>query len=107
MEDVSTKAEDLLTLGDGRLIPPSVLTHPFKPLDCIEGSQIVQTAPDAVTVKIVAGAAYTQGHTDRLITELQARLGASVRIDVQLVDKLEMSKNGKFKWVISHVPLGI
>ena len=56
MDDVTTKAEDVLTLKDGRLISPSVLTHPFKPLDCIEGSQIVQTAPDAVTVRIVAGA---------------------------------------------------
>ncbi len=41
MDDVTTKAEDVLTLKDGRLISPSVLTHPFKPLDCIEGSQIV------------------------------------------------------------------
>ena len=45
-EDVTTKAEDLLRLRDGRLIPPSVLTHPFKPLDSIEGSQIVQTDLD-------------------------------------------------------------
>ena len=30
-----------------------------------------------------------------------------VRIEVQLVPQLEMSKNGKFKWVISEVPLGI
>ncbi|HEY7497045.1 MAG TPA: hypothetical protein VH740_00955 [Vicinamibacterales bacterium] len=107
MDDVTTKAEDVLTLGDGRLISPSVLTHPFKPLDCIEGSQIVQTARNAVTVRIVAGPAYTPAHTHHLITELAARLGADVTIDVQMVDRLETSKNGKFKWVISHVPLGI
>ena len=53
MDDVTTKAEDVLTLKDGRLISPSVLTHPFKPLDCIEGSQIVQKAPDHVVIRIV------------------------------------------------------
>jgi phenylacetate-CoA ligase len=107
MEDVTTKAEDVLTLKDGRLISPSVLTHPFKPLDCIEGSQIVQTAPDAVTVRIVAGAGYTDAHTSHLTTELQYRLGDDVRIEIRKVDRLEYSPNGKFKWVISHVPLGI
>lgn len=107
MADVTTKAEDTLTLKDGRLISPSVLTHPFKPLDCIEGSQIVQTAPDAVTVRIVPGGDYTDAHTRHLIDELGERLGSDVKVDVQLVDRLETSSNGKFKWVISHVPLGI
>jgi phenylacetate-coenzyme A ligase PaaK-like adenylate-forming protein len=107
MEDVTTKAEDLLTLKDGRLISPSVLTHPFKPLDCIEGSQIVQTAPDRVTVRIIPGPAYTPAHTSHLVGELKSRLGADVTIDVQMVDALETKANGKFKWVISHVPLGI
>ena len=107
MDDVTTKAEDMLTLKDGRLISSSVLTHPFKPLDSIEGSQIVQTAPDAVTVRIIPRPDYSDALTRHLITELQARLGDDVRIDVQMVDQLETSSNGKFKWVISRVPLGI
>jgi phenylacetate-CoA ligase len=107
MDDVTTKAEDVLTLKDGRLISPSVLTHPFKPLDCIEGSQIVQTAPDMLTVRLIPGAAYTKAHTEHLVRDLQARVGADVHIDVRMVDRLEMSANGKFKWVVSHVPLDI
>ena len=107
MDDVTTKAEDTLTLKDGRLISPSVLTHPFKPLDAIEGSQIVQTAPDAVTVRIVPGPGYNAAHTTHLIRELGARLGADVHIEVKMVDALEVSPNGKFKWVISRVSLGI
>jgi phenylacetate-CoA ligase len=107
MDDVTTKAEDVLTLRDGRLISPSVLTHPFKPLDCIEGSQIIQTALDRIVVKIVRGADYTPAHEQHLVSELQARLGADVRIDLEMVDRLEPSKSGKFKWVISKVPLGV
>ncbi len=107
MDDVTTKAEDLLTLKDGRLISPSVLTHPFKPLDCIEGSQIVQTAHDAITVKIVAGSGYTDWHTQHLTTELQQRLGQDVEIRIERVDALEHLASGKFKWVVSEVPLGI
>jgi phenylacetate-CoA ligase len=107
MDDVTTKAEDVLTLRDGRLISPSVLTHPFKPLDSIEGSQIVQTALDHIVVKIVRGPGYTPAHEQHLVTELKARLGEDVRVDLEMVDRLEPSANGKFKWVVSHVPLGV
>ncbi len=107
MNDVTTKAEDVLTLKDGRLISPSVLTHPFKPLTSIQGSQIVQTAPDAVTVRLIPGPGHTDELTRHLVAELQMRLGADIAIDVAMVDQLEASANGKFKWVISHVPLGI
>jgi phenylacetate-CoA ligase len=107
MEDVTTKAEDVLTLGDGRLISPSVLTHPFKPLDCIEGSQIVQTEPNTVVVRLIPRDTYTDWHTQHLVTELKARLGDDVAVEVRFVDQLETSKNGKFKWVISRVPLGL
>jgi phenylacetate-CoA ligase len=107
MDDVTTKSEDMLTLKDGRLISPSVLTHPFKPLDCIEGSQIVQMDPQTVIVRLIPGPTYTSAHTHHLITELTARLGQDIRVEVQMVDRLEQKASGKFKWVISHVPLGI
>lgn len=107
MEDVATKAEDVITLKDGRLISPSVLTHPFKPLESIEGSQIVQKAPDHVVIRIVPSPEYDPALGDHLVREFKGRLGHDVRIDVQLVDRLEPSRNGKFKWVISEVPLGI
>ena len=107
MDDVTTKAEDVLTLKNGRLISPSVLTHPFKPLDCIEGSQIVQTAPDAVTVRLIPGPGFTDALTQHLASELKARLGDDVSVEIQLVEELAPSRNGKFKWVISEVPLGL
>jgi phenylacetate-CoA ligase len=107
MEDVTTKAEDVLTLSDGRLISPSVLTHPFKPLDCIDGSQIVQLAPDHVVINLVVTDKFPDSLRDHLIQEFQTRLGSNVRIEVALVDALEHSPNGKFKWVISRVPIGI
>jgi len=107
MDDVATKAEDVLTLKDGRMISPSVLTHPFKPLESIEGSQIVQQAPDHVVIRIVPAANYDTSLGGHLIREFKERLGDDVHIDVQIVDRLEQSSRGKFKWVISNVPLGI
>jgi phenylacetate-CoA ligase len=107
MEDVTTKAEDLLRLKDGRLIPPSVLTHPFKPLDCIEASQIVQTDLDRIVVRLIPRPDYTETHGAVLIRDLKARLGADMRVDIELLQEMPRTSRGKFKWVISQVELGI
>lgn len=107
MEDVTTKAEDLLRLRDGRLIPPSVLTHPFKPLDSIEASQLVQTDLDRLLIRLIPRPEYSEKDAQHLVRELKARLGDDMRIDIELVDKLERTARGKFKWVISQVDLGL
>jgi phenylacetate-CoA ligase len=107
MEDVTTKAEDLLRLRDGRLVPPSVLTHPFKPLDSIEASQLVQTDLDRLVVRLIPRPEYSDKDAHHLVRELKARLGEDMRIDIELVESLPRTARGKFKWVISEVDPGL
>jgi phenylacetate-CoA ligase len=107
MEDVTTKAEDLLRLRDGRLIPPSVLTHPFKPLDSIEASQLVQTDLDRLLIRLIPRPEYSPKDAHHLVRELKARLGDDMRIDIELVESLPRTARGKFKWVISEIELGL
>lgn len=107
MDDVTTKAEDLLTLRDGRLISPSVLTHPFKPLTSIAASQIIQEDLDHVCIRLVASPQYNAEDEATLIHGMKERLGESVDIRIEQVESLERTRAGKFKWVISNVKLGI
>lgn len=107
MEDVTTKAEDVLRLRDGRLISPSVLTHPFKPLDSIEGSQLVQTNLDRLLVRIVPGGRFDETDRAHLVRELKARLGDDMRIDIEIVAELPRTGRGKFKWVVNEVGTGL
>jgi phenylacetate-CoA ligase len=107
MEDVATKAEDLLKLADGRLISPSALTHPFKPLNSIEASQIVQTQINQITVRLIPRTDYAEADGVRLVSDLKARLGQDMQVTIELVESLPRTKSGKFKWVISHVATGL
>jgi len=103
MEDVTTKAEDILALSDGRMISPSVLTHPFKPMHTVEASQIVQDDHDSIEIRVVPGPGYSDADTQHLLREFKQRLGEGVRVRVTQVSELERSRSGKFKWVISKV----
>jgi len=107
MEDVATKAEDIITLKDGRLISSSTLTHPFKPMTSIEGSQIIQEDYDHIKIKLIPNQTYAESDSRHLIHEFQERLGADVKIDIEFINELPRTKSGKFKWVISYVDLGI
>lgn len=103
MEDVSTKAEDIIALADGRMISPSVLTHPFKPMHSVEESQIVQEAYDHIVILIKPNARFTDEERDHLIREFRIRLGQDVKVDVEVVEHIPRTRSGKFKWVVSKV----
>jgi len=90
---------------DGRFISPSVLTHPFKPLHSIKLSQIVQEEPDRVVVKIVPDERFSDADAAQLRSALQQRLGAEMRLEIQVVESIPRTATGKFRWVISKVPL--
>ena len=71
----------------------------------VEKSQIFQERPERVTVKIVKRQAYTDADTTRLVDALAERLGPSVAIDVEFVEDIPRGPGGKYRWVISKVPL--
>jgi phenylacetate-CoA ligase len=104
MQDVTTKAEDIIVRPDGRLISPSVLTHPFKPMHNIEKSQIIQDALHHITIKIVKREGYSDADTQTLLDGFQERVGSDVVVDVEFVDDIPRTSSGKYRWVISQVP---
>jgi len=103
IRNVTTKAEDIVLTPDGRMISPSILTHPFKPLVQVLKSQIIQDRIDHITVKIVPSSEFSERDREHLVRELQTRLGAGISIDIELVNDIPRDRSGKFRWVISHV----
>ncbi len=105
IEEVTTKAEDIVVRSDGRMISPSVLTHPFKPMHNIEKSQIIQEDLNHITIKIVKRPAYSEKDTEVLLSSFKERVGSDMNISIEFVSEIPRTKSGKFRWVISNVPL--
>lgn len=103
MDEVATKNEAIVTLPDGRLISPSVLTHPFKPMENIIESQIIQEKIDLLRVKIVKNESYGKKDEKVLIAAFLERLGKDIAIKIEYVDEIPRTKSGKFKWVVSKI----
>jgi phenylacetate-CoA ligase len=103
MEDVATKNESIISLPDGRLISPSVLTHPFKPMKNVIESQIVQETIDQLNIKIVRTEKYSKDDERQLCSAFKERLGVQMKIDTEYVDSIPRTGNGKLKWVVSKI----
>jgi phenylacetate-CoA ligase len=103
MDDVATKDEAIITLPDGRLISPSVLTHPFKPMVNIEASQILQKDLHNIIIHVVRGPLYTDWDEKLLLEGFTNRIGDGINLKVVYVNEIEKTKNGKLKWVTSNV----
>ena len=105
MSDVTTKAEDIIVTRDRGYISPSVLTHPFKPLNGVKASQIIQEDINHIIIKIVRTPEYTKENTRLLLDAMKKRLGNNMDIDIQFVESIPRTSAGKFRWIISKVPL--
>ena len=103
MDDVATKNEAIVTLPDGRWISPSVLTHPFKPMDNIVESQIIQEDLHNIRICIVKNEHYTKKDEEILLDSFCSRVGNEVNVFIDYVSEISKTKTGKLKWVVSHV----
>ena len=103
LERITTKAEDIIVCPDGRLISPSILTHPFKPIENIEESQIVQEDINHITIKIVRKAGFNKNDAEKLLDGFKHRVGNDMDISIEYVNEIERTASGKFRWVISKV----
>jgi phenylacetate-CoA ligase len=105
LDGVTTKAEDIVVTPDGRMISPSVLTHVFKSVDAAVKSQILQHRPEELLVKLVRRADYRDEHEAAIRRGLAGRIGPQVRIRFDYVDDIPLSGRGKYRRIISTVPL--
>ena len=102
---VGMKAQDILVAPDGRMIPPGAATGSFKGVRSVVRSQIVQDRVDAVLVRLVVRENYRPEDEDEIRRGLSQCLGSGVAIEFEQVDEIPLSGRGKFRRIISSVPL--
>ena len=112
---IEGRDEDFFLLPDGRHVSPRKVYEaiagvlPFKDLGnnlflAIHGFQIIQEAPDLVTVNVIAGPNYTSDVWLGVEESIKS-LHSEMRVRVRLVEELERSPGGKLKEVMSRVEL--
>lgn len=94
-------AEDPIITRDGRLL--TGLGTLFKDAWGIQMGQIVQTALDHIEIRVVPDVSYHDLDGQVLLSELRRRVGDGIDLRLLLVDEIEPTEEGKFKWVRCEV----
>lgn len=97
---IDGRKDDYIILRDGTKI--GRLAHILNGVSNITESQIVQKK-EGITIKVVKGIYYSEKDENKLISNLQKRIGYSEDINIEYVDEIAKTKNGKLRFVISEM----
>lgn len=101
LESLEGRVEDMISTPDGRCVSGAGLSVAIKRSLGIRRSQIIQESRDEMTVKVVRAAGYCEVDERLLLEGLRDRVGPAIRIKLEFVDDLELTKHGKLKFVIA------
>jgi phenylacetate-CoA ligase len=102
LERVVGRQLDILRTPDGRRVPGEFFPHLLKDYPAIRRFQVVQEAPEAVTLKVVLlpGMEPRLGEIER---EALGVLGPAVRFGIHAVEDIPLTAAGKLQVVVSKV----
>jgi len=101
VDSIDGRKEDYVLLPDGTKI--GRLDHILKDMREIRECQIVQSTRKSIVFRIVKASGYSEHDEKKLLSEAVKRLGSELNIGIEYVDKLERSKTGKLRFVVSGI----
>ncbi|PKP61718.1 hypothetical protein CVT91_02170 [Candidatus Atribacteria bacterium HGW-Atribacteria-1] len=106
-DGVEGRLEDFIVTPEGFLIAPAIITHPFKDLQTIKNTQIIQQSTEKIILRVVpledVNKELLNKEIQFLSQELKKIIGEKIKIIPEIENEIELSLSGKFKWIISEV----
>jgi phenylacetate-CoA ligase len=105
LKEIEGRTTDYIVAPDGKIMHGLSLIYVLREIPGINEFRIVQEKADSFVIDIVR-AAYFRPESEALIKGgFRKRMGADVKIIFNYVDKIECENSGKFRYVVSKVPL--
>jgi phenylacetate-CoA ligase len=100
---IDGKRRPMFHLADGRRKSSASLVNSMHRLGGIRQQQIVQRAVDQVVVRIVPARDWESSQIERINHLLKDFFEGPVRVEVQVVDRLELPRSGKLREVVNEL----
>lgn len=105
LEKIEGRVLDTIKTKDGRLIPGEFFIYWFMGFDGIKQFQVIQEDLNNMTVKIIKGRDFPDEKLYYLEDVIHRIMGDKISIDFKIVDEIPLTQSGKFRVVISKVPI--
>jgi phenylacetate-CoA ligase len=104
LQEVQGRTTDFVVAADGTVMHGLALIYVVRDVPGVRAFKITQASLDRTEVELVVDGDFDPGSRAAIVTGLQARLGAGVRVEVRCVDAIAPEKSGKHRYVVSRVP---
>ena len=100
---ISGRSDEILDFGT-MMIPPINFYTMFHEIHGVKQFQLIQTARHDLTAKLVVESGFGQAGRQAVLDGLQSRVGATVKIDIQVTDEIPRdAKTGKVRAILNQV----
>jgi phenylacetate-CoA ligase len=102
---VDGRKDDVIITAEGRLMPRAGLDQIHEFVQNIERCQLIQRKIGEVTIRVQPRPGFNEADSAELVRQLRKRLGSSTMIEIERVEKLELTSAGKQRFIVSEVDI--
>ena len=100
LKDIIGRQQDILVTPEGNNIHGEFFTHIFWAVKGVKEFQVVQRTVDAITISIIPEEEFDERSVQK-IKDAVATRSKEWFVDVRIVDRIDRTKAGKYRWVIN------
>ena len=108
MKMVEGRADDFLITTDGQIISPTVFfPYPFTNFDEIRQFRVIQEKREHVVIQVIPrnGLHNKQQILQEAENNIKRLFGEQMQVEFQVLDKIERDSTGKFRKIVSNIPI--
>jgi phenylacetate-CoA ligase len=103
---IEGRIQAMILGSHGRYVPSSLFLHVMKDYDfAVRQFQVIQDRPDALVLRIVRGLRYSDQVLEEILGVLRRYVGSRMKIEVELVDAIPLTRTGKRLSCINRLPV--
>lgn len=103
LKEIQGRSTDFIHAMDGSLMHGLALIYHVREHQGVVNFKIVQESLKKTTLYLQTNDEFDSAAVSQMVANFKKRLGEAVTVDVQVVDKMEREKSGKFRYVVSNM----
>lgn len=103
LAEIRGRTTDFVVAKDGTIMHGLALIYVIRDVPGISSFKVIQESLDRTRVQLVTDDHFDHGRLATIEQGIMERLGADVRVEIELVDEIPSEASGKFRYVVSNV----
>jgi len=105
LAEIAGRTTDFVVRSDGTIMHALAVIYVVRAIEGVAEFKLIQHTPLDIEVLVVSDARWGDASEAAVVQGLKARLGATCRVALRIVDAIPVETSGKYRYVVSHVPL--